>query len=150
MKFLVILMTFYLCLFAEEVKIEAQKFEADENKRVSIFSGNVHVKKGNDEINTSTLIITFDKENNPLSYEANGNLKFKISTKTQKLEGYAEYMIYEPKTQMYQIIGNAYIHEEITGRKLYGEKIIIDRLSGKSQIIGTEHKPVKIIFSTKE
>ena len=150
MKFLTLLLIFTLTLFAQEIKITAQKFEADEKKMISIFSGGVHLQKGSDEINASTLNITFDKNNKPILYEANGNLSFKISTKNQLFVGNANYMIYEPKTNKYKIIGNAFIHEIKGDRKLYGEEISIDRQSGKSQILGTLKKPVKIIFTTNE
>ncbi len=150
MKFLAICLIFTISLFAQEIKITAQKFEADEKKLISKFIGKVHLQKAQDEINASTLTITFDEKKHPILYEAKGNLSFQISTNDQLFIGHSDYLIYEPKTKKYQIVGNAFIHEKVADRKLYGEKIVIDRQSGKSQILGTSKKPVKIIFSIKE
>ncbi len=150
MRFIAFFSLFFIVLFAKEVKITAQKFEADEKKMVSIFSGNVHLQRDLDEINASILTITFDKEGKPISYEASGDLHFAISADDQFFIGSADYMIYKPKDKEYKIVGNAFIHEINTNKKLYGEKIIIDRKSGKSKILGTSTKPVKFIFSIQE
>jgi len=42
-----------------EIRIEANIFEANEKERISIFSGNVRIYKGSDEINSSTVKISF-------------------------------------------------------------------------------------------
>jgi lipopolysaccharide export system protein LptA len=150
MKIFIILILLFSLLEAEKVEISADSFEANEPKQISIFSGNVKIKKCRDEFNASRVVILFDKKNKPTKYSASGEVKFQLKTKEQIFVGHADKLIYEPITQKYQILGNAFIHEKSQNRKLYGEKIIIDRKKGTSKITGTKSRPVKFIFSVKE
>ncbi len=150
MKIFIILLTLLSFLNAEKVEISADSFEANEPKQISIFSGNVKIKKGKDWFSASKVIILFDKKNKPTKYSAIGEVDFSLKTSNQIFVGNADKLIYEPKTQKYQILGNAFIHEKSQDRKLYGEKIIIDRKKGTSKITGTQKRPVKFIFSVKE
>ncbi len=150
MKIFIILLTMICFLDAEKVEISADSFEANELKQISIFKGNVKITKGTDKFTASKVIILFDKKNKPIKYSATGKVDFKLKTSGQIFVGYADKLIYEPHIQKYQILGNAFIHEKTQDRKLYGEKIIIDRKKGTSKITGTKNQPVKFIFSVKE
>ncbi len=150
MKIFIILILLFSFVEAEKVEISADSFEANEPKQISIFSGNVKIKKGTDEFSASKVVILFNKKNKPTKYSATGEVNFQLNTKEQNFVGYADKLIYEPSTQKYQILGNAFIHETTQDRKLYGEKIIIDRKKGTSKITGTKNRPVKFIFSVKE
>jgi len=153
MRILILAFTFILFstfLNAQKVEITADSFEADEKEMVTKFNGNIHIKKGEDEIFASELIIYFDKDNKPQKYEATGNIKFHLTLKKQKFEGHSQIIVYEPISQKYKMSGDAYVHEIINDRKLYGEEIVIDRISGKSKIVGKDDKPVRMIFSVEE
>jgi len=150
MKFYYILLLSCTLLSAEQVEISADSFEADEKKMLSVLTGNVLLKKGKDIVRAKKLTIFFDKENKPKEYLATGNITFAINTDKQSFDGHAQKLLYNPSTLKYEISGKAYIHEKQQNSKLYGETIMIDRISGKSTIKGAPKKPVKFIFQVKE
>jgi len=150
MKFLYLLLFSFTLLNAQKVEISADSFEADEKKMLSVLQGNVRLIKGEDTIKASKLTIYFDAENKPKSYLAEGNINFIIHTGNQHFKGKAQKLLYKPSSLKYEISGNAFIHEMTQNRKLYGETIMIDRISGKSTIKGSSNKPIKFIFEVKE
>ncbi len=150
MRFLSLLFLLLTFLRAEQVEISADSFEADEKKMLSILTGHVLLKKGQDEVHAKKLTIFFDKKSTPTKYLAQGDITFVINTDDQSFEGHAQKLLYNPSTQKYEISGNAFIHEKKLNRKLYGETIMIDRISGKSTINGSKKRPVKFIFEVKE
>ncbi|RUM67264.1 MAG: lipopolysaccharide transport periplasmic protein LptA [Sulfurospirillum sp.] len=150
MKTLLIILSLVSSLFAQRVEISADKLEADEKSGISTLIGHVQIIKGDDHISADTLIVKFDKKNKPIFYDAKGSIKFHILTKTKEFEGKADQLRYDPKTLIYEMVGNVVIKEKRSKQILTGEKIQIDRISGKSIIEGKENKPVKFIFDIKE
>ncbi len=150
MKILFLLFCTTFLLFAEKITVTADHFEAYENKKISILSGHVHVTKGKDDIKADKLLITFDKENKPLRYKLTGNVTFDIRTKTQHFVGTGNEIIYDPKQKRYIAQGNVFLKEKITDKTLQGEKIVIDRTSGKTTISGKRNRPVKFTFTVEE
>ena len=150
MKFHYLLLLSLTLLPAEQVEISADSFEADEKKMFSILTGNVVLKKGADEVHANSLTILFDKKNRPKEYLAVGDITFTINTDKQSFDGHAKKLRYDPSILKYEISGSAYIHEKTNNSKLYGETIMIDRISGKSTIKGSKKRPVKFIFQVKE
>ena len=137
-------------LYAQKVEITADKLEANEKSRVSMLIGHVKIKKGKDEIYAGRLKVKFDKKNKPSIYEADGGVKFHIITDTKEFKGRGQRLVYNPKTLKYEIMGYVIIEELNSNQKLYGEKISIDRISGKSLIEGGDNRPIKFIFDVKE
>jgi lipopolysaccharide export system protein LptA len=150
MKVILFFLLFINYLYAQKVEITADSFEADEKKHISTLIGNVTILKGADLIRADKLIVKFDNDNKPIKYIANGNISFNIITKNQEFDGSAQKLLYNPKTLKYEISGNAIINEKKQHQKLIGEKIVIDRISGKSKILGAKNQPVKFIFDVKE
>ena len=150
MKIIYTLLLLVPILYAQKVEISADSFEADEHQKRSILKGNVLLKKGDDMVHANTLTIFFNAKNKPIKYLAQGNIRFRINTDTQSFDGRADKLMYNPSTLKYELSGNAYIHEKRQESKLYGEHIMIDRVSGKSTIKGSRKKPVKFIFNVKE
>lgn len=138
-------------LFAENIEITSKNFEADEKKLISIFTGSVHIKKGKDKINSQKLIIYFDKNKKPIKYEAINSVTFKITLDNNKTyEGKAQKIIYIPKKLRYIFQKDVYILQKPDMRKIYGEKVIVDRRTGQANVQGNENKPVKFIFKIDE
>ncbi|WP_200763901.1 lipopolysaccharide transport periplasmic protein LptA [Nitrosophilus alvini] len=145
MKIAAILLPMFM--LAENVEIVSNSFEADEMKRISIFEGNVNIKRGSDEINASKVIVYFDENKKPFKYEAIKNVKFLIILNKNKIySGRAGKIIYLPKKAEYIFEKNVYIHQKPEDRKIYGEKIIINKESGQAKVTGKDSKPVKFIF----
>ncbi len=140
----------FLLFASEQVEVNADQFEADENKRVSHFKGSVHIKKGKDEIKADHVKINFDLKNKPLKYEATGNVIFDITTDSQHFEGTSNKIIYDPSKSTYEAKGKVFIKETTKDQQLKGERIIINRISGQTKISGTKNRPVKFIFTVEE
>ncbi|WP_419673825.1 lipopolysaccharide transport periplasmic protein LptA [Aliarcobacter butzleri] len=141
-------------LFAqsETLIIDAQDFQADDKKGISIFTGNVKIKMGEDKLNAQRVDVFFEtdkKTNNkiPLRYEATGKADFEIVTKDKHYVGNGDKIIYSPQKEEYTIIGNGFIHEQNDDRKIYGDTIYVNQLSGEAKVKGSENKPVKFIIN---
>jgi lipopolysaccharide export system protein LptA len=141
-------------LFAqsETLIIDAQNFQADDKKGISIFTGNVKIKMGEDKLNAQRVDVFFEtdkKTNNktPLRYEATGKADFEIVTKDKHYVGNGDKIIYSPQKEEYTIIGNGFIHEQNDDRKIYGDTIYVNQLSGEAKVKGSENKPVKFIIN---
>ncbi len=150
MKTLFLFLLTLTLLYGEKITITADNFEAYENKKVSILKGHVHVQKGSDDIKAKRLQIDFDQANKPLRYTLTGDVKFDISTKSQHFVGTARKVIYDPHQKRYIAEGDVFLKEKKSGRTLQGEKIVIDRISGKTTISGKRNRPVKFTFTVEE
>ena len=153
MKYLILILVFISSMYAvsEKLIIDAEKFEASEKKGVSVFTGNVKIQMGEDRLNAQKVKIFFENKKGktsklPSTYEATGDVSFKIVTLEQQYSGKGNKIIYSPIKQEYTIEGNAFLEEKITNRKMYGEKIYVNQLTGEAKINGTESKPVRIIL----
>ncbi len=150
---------FIICLFlivniiyakTENVEITSKNFEANEAKMISNFSGNVVVTKGYDAIHANKLTIYFDKKKNPIKYIATGNTKFKLMLNKKHYAGYANKIIYNPIKEIYHFIGNVFLQDVDSDKKIYGEDIKIDQKNGKYSVNSDGRKPVKFIFKVKD
>ncbi len=145
---LLLLVTFDL--YAEKITVSADSFLADETRNISILKGHVHIQKGSDDIQANKLIIDFDTKQKPLRYTLTGDVIFDISTKKQHYSGTSEKIVYNPKSKLYTASGNVHIIDKIGHKTLQGEKIIINRITGKSIITGKKRHPVKFTFTVEE
>jgi lipopolysaccharide export system protein LptA len=131
--------------------IDAQNFESDDKKGISIFTGNVKMKMGEDKLNANKVDVYFitDKNNNkvPLRYEATGKVDFEIVTADKHYIGNGDKVIYYPQKEEYTIMGNGFLQEKNDDRKVYGDTIFINQLTGESRVKGSDQKPVKFIIN---
>ena len=138
-------------LHAEEnyLNIDAIFFEADEQRQMMYFKGDVKMTKNKDEIICQSLIINTmpSKENPskqvPKDYTATGDVSFTIHTVDNILKGKGDTVFYYPLKQKYIIIGNGYLEDTKEGKKITANKIYIDELTGHAKIDGDKNKPVK-------
>ena len=137
-------------IFADSIEVKALNFYADENAGKSILSGNVVVSRGKDVLNTEELIIFMDKDRKPLRYEANKNPKFSINLSGKTYKGSGDKFIYNVLKDTYEINGNAFIHEINTDKKLYGDKIIVDRKANVYQVQSRQNKPARFVFELED
>jgi len=135
---------------SENVEITSKHFEADETKLISKFTGDVKVIKGYDTITSDKLVINFDKNKNPLKYTATGKAKFKLILNKKHYAGHANKIIYNPLKKYYRFIGNAFLQDIDTHKKIYGDDITIDQLNGKYNVESSGNKPVKFIFKVED
>lgn len=151
MKFLIaVLLAVWLPLLADEVKISADRFEADEAKMVSKFIGHVMLKRGSDELNASQVIVTFNKKHKPKRYEATGNVEFSLVADQKRYLGNAQKLIYLPATKVYELIGDVLLREPAMKRTIKAQRVIVEKLSGRAQVEGKAGEPVKFTFEIDE
>ena len=150
MKLLWALLLAVVCVNAEKVEVVADKFFADEKKQITVFSGNVVVTKGSDKLVANKVIIDFDKNRQPLKYTAIGNAKIDMSLNEKKYYGEADTMIYDPIKSQYTLLKKAFLHEKVTDKKVYGERIWVDQISGRYEVDSDGKKPVKFIFKVED
>lgn len=151
-----LILVFSICfLFAEKLIIDANKFEAYDEKGLSIFTGNVNMVKEKDELKADRLEVYLtkkvqNKKREPLKYIATGKVKFKVKTANKYYEGKGDKVVYDPKKMQYVITGNGFLKEVVEDKKLYGEKIFIDQVTGEAKVSGSENKPVRFIIDLGE
>lgn len=149
-------MVFFIFVVASLLKanetliIDANKFEADDKKGYTLFTGDVKVKKANDELNSDKLEVYLKKTNGksePTKYVATGNVTFKVKSSDKVFEGKGNKLIYDVNSLKYTIIGNGYIKELNGDKTLYGDKIYLDQNSGEAKVEGKDNKPVRFIMT---
>ena len=153
MKYLIGTLLCSTILFAqtETLVIDAQNFEADDKKGISIFTGDVKIKMGQDKLNANRVDVFFTTDKNnakvPLKYEATGNADFEIVTKDKHYIGNGDKIIYSPQKEEYTIIGNGFLQEKNDDRKIYGDTIFVNQLNGEAKVKGSQDKPVRFIIN---
>ena len=154
MKFLIGLFLSFTFLFSQSDKliIDANNFETNDEKGLSVFTGNVKLKISKDKLSSDKLEIyvkpnSKGKSKKPLKYIATGNVKFTIFSEDKKYMGKGNKIIYNPSKKEYTILGNGYLKELGKNRELFGEKIFINQLTGDAKVSGSENKPVRFILN---
>jgi lipopolysaccharide export system protein LptA len=155
MKFLFGLLLCVASLFgaSEKLIIDSKHFEADDAKGLSIFTGNVKLKKVKDTLNSDRLEVYMEpntkgkKGRKPIKYIAIGNVDFEVYSNGKHYKGKGNKVIYDPNTSEYTVIGKGYLHEVTENRELYGEKIFVNKITGRAKVNGTEDKPVRFIIN---
>ena len=127
--------------------IDANKFEANENKNIIYFKGDVKMKKNKDILKCQLLVINTKKtklnKQVPVNYKATGNVSFTITTKKTLFKGRGDTVFYYPNEQRYIIVGNGYLKDTKEGKEIKAYKIFIDEKTGHTKIDGNLNKPVK-------
>lgn len=136
---------------AENVEITADHFEASQLKKITEFIGNVHMKKGSDELNASKVVVYFDEKRRPIRYEAVGESRFIIHMQNGSYyTGRADRLVYRPDRELYELYGNVVLKEPKLDRTIIGEKVVVEKSSGRANVEGDDGKPVKFIFKVEE
>ncbi|MCK9337960.1 MAG: lipopolysaccharide transport periplasmic protein LptA [Arcobacteraceae bacterium] len=155
MKYALTFVLLFSFVFAQDnLIIDANNFEADDQKGIAIFTGNVKVTKIKDKLNSDKLVVEMttnsQNEKTPKKYTATGNVDFTVYSQEKIYLGKGTKVIYEPLQNKYTILGNGYLEEQIDGRILYGEEIYLDEITGSAQVVGNETKPVRFIMKIQE
>jgi len=151
-KYLLLLLLAIGTLFSsQQVEITADHFEASDLKKVTKFIGHVHMIKDVDELNASKVYVYFDANKKPVRYEAIGSVKFIITMNNgKKYRGQSGRLVYIPKTEIYELYENVKLFDIKLDRTLIGEKVFVNKQSGKARVEGSKEKPVKFIFKIEE
>ncbi|MEA3373562.1 MAG: lipopolysaccharide transport periplasmic protein LptA [Campylobacterota bacterium] len=134
-------------LNAEQLKIVADSFKADEKKRTSIFIGNVKIKKGSDELNASKVTVYTDADQKPKKMVVEGDVSFYIKTETDDTyRGTSQKAVLLPIKKIYKFYTDVHLQQINQKKDITGDEVIIDTIKGKAFAKGAERKPVIMIF----
>ena len=154
MKIIASLVILSSLVFAQtqQLIVDAKNFEADDKKGISTFTGNVKIKMDKDKLNAQKVQIFFVNKKGstskvPSKYIATGKVDFEIVTELKHYIGYGDKIIYSPIKQEYTVIGNGFLQEKNDDKKIYGDKIYVNQLSGEAKVSGSDKKPVRFIIN---
>jgi lipopolysaccharide export system protein LptA len=152
MKYILIMTVFLQVVsFAVELKIKANTFSADENKGISVFSGDVQMKKESDELNATEVTIYTDKKNQPTKFVAIGNVSFIMQTKQgSKYRGNANRVVYLPKLKEYRFYENVHLQQLDEKKEILGDEVVLSIVNGKAYAKGMKKDPVIMIFDIQD
>lgn len=134
-------------LFAQELQVKANKFNADEQAGISSFEGNVNIIKGNDELNASNVIVYTNKEHKPEKYVASGDVTFNLESKNgAKYKGIAQKVVYLPFKKEYHFYKDVHLKQVDEKKEIIGDEVILKVIEGKAYAKGEKSEPVIMIF----
>jgi len=137
--------------FAEELKIKANSFTSDQNSGISVFQGDVHIKKNKDKLNASKVTIYLNKKKKPTKFVAIGNVSFAITTKDgAKYNGVAGKVIYFPQKKEYYFYENVHLKQLNDKKEIMGDEVVLKTTDGKAYAKGLKKEPVIMIFDIGE
>jgi lipopolysaccharide export system protein LptA len=136
---------------AEELKVISKSFKGDQQKGVSVFTGNVEVTKGLDELNASKVTIYTDKENKPTKYVAEGDVSFYIVTELKEIyRGKSQKAIYLPNESEYHFYTKVDLIRLDDFRRVKGDKVIVNTVHGNASAQSAENEPVIMTFTVQD
>jgi len=134
-------------LVAQELKIRANSFHADEKKGISIFEGKVNILRDKDELNAQKVTVYTDKKNQPIKYMAQGDASFTIVTKDGSVyKGTAQKVIYQPNEKEYYFFTDVYLKQLDEKKEIIGNEVVLKTIEGKAYAKGAKSEPVIMIF----
>jgi lipopolysaccharide export system protein LptA len=132
-------------VFTAEVKLTSDRAVADEANLKISFIGNVVITKEEDKLKADTVTVIFNKQQDPLKYEAAGNISIDIVMNKKRYHANGDNLLYDVLLNRYTLTKNAFLEEVDTNRKIYGDTIVVDQNNGTYTVDGSA-EPVKFIF----
>jgi lipopolysaccharide export system protein LptA len=134
-------------LQAEELKITAKSFETDEQRGRTVFTGDVRIIKGSDELNASVVTILVDENRRPKEYVAEGDVSFVIHTENKEIyAGKAQKVEFLPAKKKYRFFRNVTLRQRDKDNTITGDEVVVDLQNGRASASGADKKPVMMIF----
>lgn len=150
-KIIIIALLGIVSLFAEELKVLSQNFKADQPKGVSVFTGNVIVTKGSDELNASKVTIYTDSGRKPTKMVAEGDVSFYIVTESrEKYKGKSQRAVYLPNEKEYQFYTKVDLIRMDDFRRVKGDKVVVNTIQGHASAESSNNEPVMMVFTLQE
>lgn len=120
----------------QPVNIEADRLTMDDNKKESVFEGNVTVTQGTLMLKADRIIVRQDAGgfNYAFAYGKPAYFKQKREGFDEYIEGYADRLEYDGKADKMQMFTNAEIHKGIDEVK--GDYISYDAVTEFYQVLG--------------
>jgi lipopolysaccharide export system protein LptA len=136
---------------AEQLKIVADAFSANEKTGRSVFEGHVSIKKGSDELNASRVEVFTAPDRTPTKYIAEGSASFFLKTEDNSTyQGRAQKVIFLPLKQEYRFYGNVHLMQINEHKQIDGEEVVVNIQEGTAAAKGAKKQPVIMIFDLPE
>lgn len=137
--------------WGDELKVISDNFKGDQQKGVSVFTGNVKITKGSDELNASKVTIYTDKDKKPFKYLAEGDVSFYIVTETnEKYRGKSQSAIYLPEMSEYQFYQKVDLIRLDDYRRVKGDKVVVNTIQGNASAESANNEPVVMTFTLQD
>lgn len=151
MRFWISMMVLGSLLHAEALKVVAEQFQADEATGITLFSGNVQISRGSDEINASTVRIRLNEKRQPIEYWADGNVSFHITAEANAtFSGTAQHAHFIPSEQAYRFSGDVELLQLDQKKRIIGEEVSVNLAKGSAMAVGKAERPVIMTFELEE
>ena len=136
---------------AEQLKIVADAFSANEKEGRSVFSGHVRIKMGSDELNATRVEVFIDSSRTPTKYIAEGDASFFLKTDTgSSYRGKAQKVVFLPLKEEYRFSGDVHLMQLNEHKQIDGEEVVVNIQEGTAKARGAEKQPVIMIFNLPE
>jgi len=136
---------------AEQLKIVADAFTANEKQGRSVFEGHVHVKMGSDELNASRVEVYTDTDRTPTKYVAQGDASFFLKADNgSTYSGKAQKVIFLPLKEEYRFYGDVHLMQHNEHKQIDGEEVVVNIQEGTAAARGAKQQPVIMIFNLPE
>ena len=136
---------------AQELKVKANSFTSDQNTGISVFTGDVNIIRGSDELKASKVTISVDKAKKPTKFVAVGNVSFSIMTKEGAIyKGVSGKAIYFPNKKEYYFYENVHLQQLNDKKEILGDEVVLKTTDGKAYAKGLKKEPVIMIFNIDE
>lgn len=140
-----------LTLTGQELKILSDHFKGDQPQGISVFSGNVKITKGLDELNATKVTIYTDAGRKPTKYIAEGDVSFYIVTDMgEKYRGKSQRAIYFPNESEYQFFQKVDLIRIDDYRRIKGDKVVVNEIKGFANADSAGGEPVVMIFTMED
>ncbi|NPA10855.1 MAG: lipopolysaccharide transport periplasmic protein LptA [Epsilonproteobacteria bacterium] len=134
-------------LFAQEIKVKSNELFYDSKKGISIFKGDVDIKRDNEEIKAKEMVLYF-KDKKPVKFKATGNVKFKLKLDNNAIyQGRAGVLVYDLKSGDIWLKKDVFIKNLATNESIKAQEIKLNRFSKDLKIKG---QPLNIIIKVSE
>jgi len=148
-KFIVgimILSTLSISLFAEKVQITSESFYARDADKQVHFINDVLVKQGQSWIHSDKVIVYFNDNNETIQYDAIGEATYEVFKGKNHYQGHSDKVTYYPETSIYMFTGKAVIYDIANNREVRGNIVVINSITGDSDVKSAGKEPVKFTF----
>jgi len=147
--FILVLSIFTLNAKDGFLDINAKHFEANKQKNILYFDGDVVMHKNQDILKCQKLVINTKQSTEdstkivPKDYTATGDVFFHLLTNDNNITAKGDKIYYSPDKQLYIITGNAFLEDAKTDKKIEANKIYLDEKTGHTKMDGDTDTPVK-------
>ncbi len=150
MRLFVYLLTISLmlsCLQAEELTISADSFSGNEKLGISVFEGNVKIKKGFDELNATRVEVLLNSQKQPVKYTAQGDVSIKLKTDEGSVfSGVAQKVIFLPIEQEYRFYQDVELKQLDELKQISGDEVVVNIKNSTATAKGDGKKPIMMVF----